>query len=79
MFLPHFKLTNLEKIFTGDIMDYLHVKFHQNWSILSTQNCVRKSKIRQKIPQKLSLSLRRCQNMAGTYEPWAEIPLGDSW
>ena len=60
-------------------MKYLHAKFHQNRSTLSTQNCIRKSKIRQKIPQKSSLSLRHCQNMAGTYEPWAEIPLGDSW
>ena len=61
------------------IMNYLHVKFHQNRSTLSTQNCLQKSNIRPKIPKKLSLSLRYCQNVAGTYEPWAEIPLGNFW
>ena len=60
-------------------MDYFHVKFHPNRSTLSTKNCVRKSKILEKKTQKSSLGLRHCHDMAGTYEPWAEIPLGDSW
>ena len=60
-------------------MDYFHVKFHPNRSTLSTKNCVRKSKILEKKTQKLSLSLRHCHDMAGTYEPWAKIPLGESW
>ena len=75
------KLTDLDKIFTRGTSHY----GLPPWEISLKLEHFKYQKLRSKIQnsgkknQKSSLSLRHCHNMAGTYEPWAKIPLEDSW
>ena len=81
MLLHPLKLTDLGQISTGGTSHHVlppcklsskseHFKYQKLRSKI--QNSGKKT-------QKSSLSLRHCHNMAGTYEPWAKIPLEDSW
>ena len=79
--LPPLKLTDLDDIFTGGTSHHglPPVKISSKSEHFKYQKLCAKIQNYGKKNQKSSLSLRHCHDMAGTYKPWAEIPLGDSW